>query len=335
MPPAVYNSSDYLPLNYYPWPNLMNPHIEQMGRDMDAWIDNDYTFLTEIQKIKYKKMRLHACTACMWPHLTYEQVVPCNRFMLQYVVLDDQVEDSSPQEVEHLRTRCTAILQGDQPTPEENALYHHMALLRDEFRAFMPEIWMERFTNNFYLTVRYGIELEHPYKTANRPPSLALFKVLREYSVLMHPYLTFGEIESGLVLPKHILEHPVVQRMITLLVRIIAWQNDIHSLPKELAKGTEIFNLILVLQQEYKLSLEDASTEALRIHNEDLAELLALHKEYREFGEYQEHVDQFLYYSGIGIQGVNTFYLQETERYRHGGVGFAWPDVANEKQAIE
>jgi hypothetical protein len=206
-----------------------------------------------------------------------------------------------------------------------------MALIRDEFKAFMPEEWMERFIESFYITVRYGIELEHPYKIANRPPSLALFQVLREYSVLMFPYLTFGEIESGLILPKHILDHPVVKRMITLLVRIIAWQNDIHSLPKELAKVTEIFNLILVLQKENQLSLEEASAEALRIHNKDLEELLTLQKEYREFGEYQEHVDQFIYYSGIGIQGVNTFYLQETERYRHGGVGFAWPETTNEK----
>ncbi|WP_148044353.1 terpene synthase family protein [Sinomicrobium pectinilyticum] len=334
MKPEEYNSGDYLPLNYYPWPNLVNPHIEQMGKDMDTWIDNDYTFLTEIQKIRYKKMRLHACTACMWPHLTYDQVIPCNRFMLQYVVLDDQIEHSSPQEIEHLRMRCTAILRGEQPTPQENALYRHMALLRDEFKAFMPGIWMERFIDYFYITIRYGIELEHPYKVANRPPSLALFKVLREYNVLMLPYLTFGEIESGLILPEHIIEHPVVKRMITLLVRIIAWQNDIHSLPKELAKGTEIFNLVLVLQQEYQLSLEDASAEALRIHNEDLAELLALHKEYREFGEYQAHVDQFLYYSGIGIQGVNTFYLQETERYKHGGTGFAWPDAASKNSLI-
>lgn len=334
MKPEEYNSGDYLPLNYYPWPNLVNPHIEQMGKDMDTWIDNDYTFLTEIQKIRYKKMRLHACTACMWPHLTYDQVIPCNRFMLQYVVLDDQIEHSSPQEIEHLRMRCTAILRGEQPTPQENALYRHMALLRDEFKAFMPGIWMERFIDYFYITIRYGIELEHPYKVANRPPSLALFKVLREYNVLMLPYLTFGEIESGLILPEHIIEHPVVKRMITLLVRIIAWQNDIHSLPKELAKGTEIFNLVLVLQQEYQLSLEDASAEALRIHNEDLAELLALHKEYREFGEYQAHVDQFLYYSGIGIQGVNTFYLQETERYKHGGTGFAWPDAASKNNLI-
>ncbi|MFX1704491.1 terpene synthase family protein [Chitinophaga sp. CC14] len=325
MKPEEFNSKDYLPCGYYPWPDLISPHAEQMGKDMDGWIDNDYTFLTEKQREKYKRMKLHICTARMWPDLTYEQSIPCNRFMLQYVAFDDQVEHSSLEEIQQLRNRCTAILKGDQPRPEENAIYQHMALIRDEFRALMPEIWVERFIYYFYQSVRYGIELEYPYKITQRPPSLTLFKTIREYSVLMRPYLIFGEIESGLVLPEHIFEHIVVQKIISHMTLVIAWQNDIHSLPKEMAKGTEVFNLVFVLQQQYNLSLEDACKEAFRIHNEEMAELLTLHAEYREFGEYQEHVDKFFYYAGVGIQGVNTFYL-ETERYLHGGVGFAWPE---------
>ena len=141
MKPEEYNSKDYLPRGHYPWPDLINPHAEQMGKDMDGWIDNDYTFLTEKQRGIYKKMKLHMCTARMWPNLTYEQTIPCNRFMLQYVALDDQVENSSLEEIQQLRIRCVDILRGDQPRPEENALYQHMALIRDEFRALMPDIW--------------------------------------------------------------------------------------------------------------------------------------------------------------------------------------------------
>lgn len=333
MKPEEYNSKDYLPRGHYPWPDLINPHAEQMGKDMDGWIDNDYTFLTEKQRKTYKRMRLHMCTARMWPDLTYEQSIPCNRFMLQYVALDDQVENSSLEEMQQLRTRCVDILRGAQPKPEENALYQHMALIRDEFRALMPDIWVERFIYYFYQSFRYGIELEYPYKIAQRPPSLTLFKTIREYSVLMRPYLILGEIESGLVLPEHIFEHIVVQKMISHLTLVVAWQNDIHSLPKEMAKGTEVFNLVFVLQQEYNLSLKDACEQAFQIHNQELAKVLALHAEYREFGEYQEHVDKFVYYAGVGLQGVNSFYL-ETERYQHGGVGFAWPEISNDMKTI-
>lgn len=320
-----YYSGNYLPLNFYPWPNLQSPYVEQMGRDMDGWIDNEYTFLTPEQKKRYKKMRLHACTACMWPTLTYEQSIPCNRFMLQYVVLDDQVEHSSLEEIQYLRDRCTAILRGAPVRADENALYQHMALIRDEFRAFMPPNWLNRFADCFYIATRYGIELEHSFKAAKQPPSLLLFQTIREYCVLMHPYLLFGEIASGLILPDHIYEHIVMKKIMSHIVRVVAWQNDIHSFPKEVAKDTEVFNLILVLQREFNISLKEAAERTLQIHNKELADMMALHAEYRQFGAYQEHVDQFVYYAGVGLQGVNTFYLQETERYLHGGVGFAWP----------
>ncbi|MDR6527526.1 hypothetical protein J2787_002918 [Chryseobacterium rhizosphaerae] len=321
-----YKSADYLPLGYYPWPDLINPHVDQMGRDMDFWIDNDYTFLTEKQREKYKRMKLQYRTARMLPQASYEQVLPCNKFMLFYIVLDDQLEHASLEEIEYQRDRFTAILKGDNPGPDENGLYRHVALLRDEYLAFMPAEWMERFIEDFYRATRYGIEVETPYKAAARPPSLALFKAIREYSVLMYPYLCWTEILPGFVIPKHISEHSVFQRIKALMVRVVAWQNDFHSLPKELAKKTEVFNLIIVLQEEYTISLEEACIKALRIHNEDLAELLELYNEYREFGVYQEYVDKYVYNFGLMIQGINTFYLQDTVRYLPGGVGFVWPE---------
>ncbi|WP_257667925.1 terpene synthase family protein [Parapedobacter tibetensis] len=327
MKPEEYNPSDYLPLNCYPWPNLINPHVDQMGKDMDAWIDNDYTFLTEKQREKYKKMRLHACTARMVPQASYEQAMPCNRFMLFHVAMDDQLEHAPLEEIEHQRERFTAILKGDNLAPGENGLYRHAALLRDEYLVFMPAEWMERFTEDFYRTTRYGIEVETPYKKATRPPSLALFKAIREYSVNMYPYLCWAEIQTGFVLPKHIAEHSILQRLRALMVRVIAWQNDFHSLPKELAKKTEVFNLILVLQQEHHISLAEACIEGLRIHNEDLTEFIALNDEFRGFGIYQEQVDNYIYHLGLMIQGINTFYIQDTMRYLPGGSGFAWPEV--------
>jgi hypothetical protein len=321
-----YSSANYLPVDYYPWPNLINPHVEQMGRDMDSWIDKDYTFLTEKQREKYKKMRLHYCTARMVPNLSYEHVMPCNKFMLFYVVVDDQLEYAPIEEIEHQCERLTAILKGDDPRPDENGMYLHAALIRDEYRAFMPEEWMERFIEDFYRTFRYGIGVETPYKAATRPPSLVLFKAIRQHSVLMYPYLCWAEIQPGLVLPKHIAEHPIMQHIKNLMVRVIAWQNDFHSLPKEIAHKTEVFNLIPVLQLEHKISLDEACTKAFHIHNEELAEILALHMEYREFGVYQEHVDKYVHNFGLMIQGVNTFYLRDTMRYLAGGEGFAWPD---------
>jgi hypothetical protein len=84
-----------------------------------------------------------------------------------------------------------------------------------------------------------------------------------------------------------------------------------------------VFNLIIVLQHEYNISLEKACVEAKRIHDEYLTEYITLSKSFRGFGKYQDQVDKYVQYLGMMLQGVNSFYF-DTERYRPGGEGFVW-----------
>jgi predicted metal-dependent phosphoesterase TrpH len=98
MKPEDFNPQDYLPQGCYPWPDLINPNIAQMEIDMNNWIDHDYTYLSEKARRKYKKMGFHLCTARMIPKASYEQTIPCNRFVLNFVVMDDQMEFATIEE---------------------------------------------------------------------------------------------------------------------------------------------------------------------------------------------------------------------------------------------
>lgn len=324
MKPENFNPRDYLPLNYYPWPNLINPHVDEIGKVMDDWIDNDYTFLSEKLKGKYKRQKQHYCMARMIPTASYERAVPCHRFIHFYDTLDDQMEFHTVEESEPILERLITILKGAQPLADENAFFQHAALFRDEFLAFMPEIWLERFIEALHRCFKYGIQGEAPYKGTSTIPRLAHYMVIREYSVNMLPFFYLVDVEINFVLPKFIEEHPIIQKLRTLAVRLIAWQNDIHSLPKELLLDTEVFNLVIVLQHEYNLSLEAALTETMRIHDADLAEFIILQENLPDFGTYQQQVYDYIKAIGTMIQGVNTFYIIDTARYAH--EGFAWPE---------
>lgn len=323
MTPEQYNPADYLPPGYYPWPNDLNTHIEQMGRDQALWIDTDYTYLSEKSREMYKRMKLHHCMGRMVPYANYERVTPCQRFLLFHTVFDDQLEFSTREEVSQYRERLVAIFKGAQPAPEENGLFRQAAIIRDEFLAFMPEVWMERFIEEFHRITRYGAEDEMRYKNSGTVPSLAYFKILREYCVIFHTYHYMIDAEFDFVMPKDIDEHPVIQRMRALGARLIAWQNDFHSLPKELRLASESLNIIFVLQRKCNLSFKDALTEALRVHDEDVAELDALRADLPDFGVYQNQVERFALGLGTMIQGVNSFYYI-TSRYFVDG--FPWPE---------
>ena len=223
-----------------------------------------------------------------------------------------------------MRARLVDIFGGGQPARGELGLYHQAAKIRDEFLEFMPRSWMDRFTQSFHRITRYGVEDEMPYKAAKKTMSLAFYEINREYTVLMYPYLEMIEAETGFLLSDDVYNHPLIQRLRVLTSRIVGWQNDIQGLNKELSLETETSNLVIVLQRERELSLQDALTAAMEIHDKDLAEFVALEKLLPEFGSCQRQVERYVLGLGTFIQGVNSFYL-DTTRYLPGGAGFAWP----------
>jgi hypothetical protein len=326
-----YKAQDYLPYGYYPWPNLINPHRSQVEQEYYHWIDTAYLDITKRQREKYKKQRVDLCAARIAPTCAYKQLRSCARFMLQFVTLDDQLEFSTREEAKQALDRAVEIFDGATPAPHENGSFQQMAVIRDECGELMPPEWMEQFSRELYRVSKYGAEEEGALKLRKRTPPLAYYLVLREYSVLMYPFFLWAAMETNFVLPEYIDEHPVMQRLLALGSRIIGWQNDFHSLLKEMGLTSEVVNLILVLQNEYNISLEEACAEAKRIHDADVAEFVALHEALPDFGVYQQKVYDYVASIGTAIQGVNSYYF-DTPRYALGGSCFAWPEVEIAKE---
>jgi len=67
-----------------------------------------------------------------------------------------------------------------------------------------------------------------------------------------------------------------------------AWHNDLHSLPKELARESEVFNLVFVLQKEYNISLEEAVKRLVKEHDECITEYVELENSPPDFGVHQK-----------------------------------------------
>ncbi len=322
-----FNAADYLPAGHYPWPDTINPHVTQMGKEMEEWIDTDYITWPEKIREKYKKMVLHDALARMLPYLGDYKVRPLNRFMLLLTSFDDQHELLSAAELEKCNKRMMEVLDGVTPLPGEKGWYSQLALVRDECKAFMPAIWMQRFAEELNDFIMYGMAGEAPFKSSKRIPSLAHYMAFREYSIGMRPFLIASEWMPDNILPEKITRHPVLKRLLALAARIVAWQNDIHSLRKEYGKETEVLNIVLVVQHEYQLSLEEAVKESMRIHEADVAEFVSLHKNLPDFGEYNEAVDIYTVGLGIQTQAINSYYVNSgTHRYHIRGTGFAWPE---------
>ncbi|QJB30152.1 hypothetical protein HF329_02025 [Chitinophaga oryzae] len=161
---------------------------------------------------------------------------------------------------------------------------------------------------------------ETPYKLKKEFPSLNNLLLVREYSIAMYPYGDPLEPSINFIVPDHISAHPFIRRLKMLMCRIIAIQNDFASIEKELAIDTEVLNIILVIRHQYKVSIEEACKEAMRIHDEYVNEFVELQQHLPDFGVHQKDMERFVHYMALMISGLEAWYHKgRSTRYKTPG----------------
>jgi hypothetical protein len=83
---------------------------------------------------------------------------------------------------------------------------------------------------------------------------------------------------------------------------------------------------------EYKISLQEAIVESLRIHDEMVREIDSITSCLPDFGFYQKMVEDYIYHVKIMIHGLNAFYYESgTKRYTQEGFAIPKYGTANEQ----
>ncbi|MFN1215617.1 terpene synthase family protein [Chryseobacterium kwangjuense] len=298
-----------IPVLQYPWPYEIGPFSQLFYEEQNNWLDTDYQFMSESTRTKYKKHGLVEAASYMFPAAnTREQVRPLARFMVWLTLCDDYHELCPVDKFADVRDRIMDIMMGDQPKPDDIGLMRQVALSREEFLPYVNENWLQRWTKSFYNYTTYGIMEETPYKLKKEFPTLSSYLLIREYSIAMYPYGDPVEPSINYMVPDAISEHPVIRRLKMLMCRIIAIQNDFGSIEKELAVDTEFLNIILIIRHQYKVSLEEAIAEAMRIHDEYVKEFVELQNCLPDFGPEQKNVERFVHNVALMISGLGAWY---------------------------
>ncbi|KAF3123029.1 hypothetical protein TWF703_001047 [Orbilia oligospora] len=180
----------------------------------------------------------------------------------------------------------------------------------------MPAHMYEEFIGSILdLITRYGEEKEHNAKST--PPSMAVYRDTRRQTSGGICYARYLCMQKNYCdLPDSVLHHPTILRMHNLLGTLVGYHSDFISLPKELARGGDVMNLVMVVQNESQLSLEEeARARALEIHNESLDELIRLQNTLPDFGEWQKIAREYADDMGVLVQGVYSWHIQSSGRY--------------------
>ncbi|WP_343671045.1 hypothetical protein [Chitinophaga sp.] len=291
----------------YPFPTLKNPNADQLQEITEnQWIDGEYLWLYENNpdlRKKYKKTKTAHIAAQWFPTAPVERFKPICRLMLWTLYNDDLYEESDPNDIENVRAQSIAILNGEISSAGATIpLGAMLTSLRQELLQFIPEESISRFTqmiNKYFL----GLQTELRYKQNKKFPTITECIALREDSICLYPFLQLTEIETGIILPPEIHEHPVIRRLQALACHLVTFFNEVQSVMKDEATGSIYYNIVKVIQNERQISLEEACLEDLRLHNEDLREFVALQASLPDFGIWHEAVVNWVHYMSMVLSG--------------------------------
>lgn len=311
-----YNELKDSPRPYYPFPDFVSPHIEELVAEYYQWIDIDCRFESKNARDRHKRHRLSDLAARGFPWLTLGELRPVARFTAFFAILDDFMDKSSRDELGHVKEKVSAILTGQDSSEPDQGLYRQVYLIRQEALACgMPQHLYQQWVDSILaMMMGYGDEKQH--NAAGKPAPLPIFQSIRRQTsggICFAKYLCMQK--NYRFLPDQVLLDPSILRMHELMGSLIGYHNDFISLPKELARKGDVVNLIITVQHEFGLSLKDACREALRIHDEDLEEFIRLQNALPDFGPSQRLAQEYARDLGIMLQGVYSWHTKSTGRY--------------------
>jgi hypothetical protein len=284
---------------------LVNPLAAQIQEHTDrAWIDGEWAgFVSPAVAKKFKAVRTGYMTSYFFPMATWERLVPVARMMLFSLYQDDIYEGADPELLRRLRQRTIAVAEGRMTARQADVmLAPQIEKLRHEALRFIPEESVARWAADLDLYFD-GLIAEATHLRDGTCPTLDEYKVIREKALMIHPFLALKEIETGVVLPREIHEHPVVRRLKSLAVRLPGWLNEFQSYDKDTSTGMGAVNLINVLANEYDISVADARERAFDIHGEELAEFVRLQADLPDFGEWHDKVTNHIHHLSFVVSG--------------------------------
>lgn len=309
---------DILSRFHYPFPTLKNPFATALQDITDnQWIDGEYLPLYKDNpdtRYKYKKTKTAHIASQWFPTASAERLKPICRLMLWTLYNDDLYEESTPEKIGHVHQRSVAVLNGEIDAAEAAIpLGHMLASLRLELLQFIPPASVARFVE---MISRYfaGMKVESTFKMNKTFPTIAECIALRENSICLYPFLQLTEVETGIILPPEIHNHPVIQRLQALACRLVTYFNEVQSVMKDEATDSIYYNIVKVIQHEYNISLEEACLEDLRLHNEDLKEFVTLQYSLPDFGIWQDAVVNWVHYMSMVLSGWKNI-SSKLERY--------------------
>lgn len=258
----------------YPMAPRKNPHAAELRARTHAFVQRFQLAPDPKAQKKIDAIQLEEMTAGIYAEASRDVLQLCNDLLLWFFVSDDQYDEraigTSPLKMQKVCANFMRILQTGAEREAVSPLGRALLDLRQRLAAASSPAWYTRFLADMDLYFQ-GCLQEANNRASDRVPEFEEYRSLRRASVGTYPCFDLIELCLPGVLPGAVLAQPSLSVLRDLATDVIAWINDIVSLQKERA-FMDPHNIITVLNHECGISVAEAVTKTIEIHNEAMEE---------------------------------------------------------------
>lgn len=263
---------------HYPFSAACHPQVELVERRTLQWIRRLKLTIDERVLSRVRGASASQLAAWVYPTASVQMVQLVSDFTAALFLLDDAYDEGTlsvdPEAVARLNEKYLGQLFGYAKGTRTDPLMRGLLDIRNRIRRAYPHFLLNRWLSHFQYYYEANLwEAKNRAKT--RVPDLDEYIMMRRYSGAVYTYCDLLELLLDEPLPLEVVQHPLLQTVRDICNDILCWTNDYFSFEKELCSG-ELHNLIVVLRDRSGLTLQEAVTRLVRMHDERIAEYQAI-----------------------------------------------------------
>ncbi|MBD2440394.1 terpene synthase family protein [Nostoc sp. FACHB-110] len=303
---------------YCPFPSQINRYANLLESNAIEWLIQFNLLANESSYKRFCKSNFFLLVAGAYPFCPIEELNIANDLFSWLFIWDDQCDMSDlgekPEVLAAIQQRFIEILKGDEPTRNDISLSYALADLRKRMLKTASTEWFSHFINSFqgYFD---GCVQEAANRAQGITPDIESYIKTRSLSSAGDMTVELIEFCNHLTIPDVLRKHEIVQKLKQRTINILAWCNDIFSVPREMASN-DVHNLVIVLHRQQQIPLDIAMQRAADIHNQEVKSMMNLELSLPSFGE-ELDAELAAYILGMRswIRGNLDWYFK-SERYQ-------------------
>ncbi|MFY0575254.1 terpene synthase family protein [Cystobacter fuscus] len=271
--------------------------------DQAAWVKTvewvqRFELLSAGHMAIFPTLDYHLLSSYAFPEASVEQLSIVNDYMTAFYLFDKVWDDAPPEKLKKMQpvmrmALCMsrralrepanwlgvagvfALSMKERLSPGASTKQEHRFLLAlMDLHGRMYKHSTRQWREHFHRSMRDYFDAclwESENKLKNHVPDVEEYIVEREKTGGVKPSFELAGVLGLVKMPAEMLDSPSIKKLSSLANQVITLFNDLISLEKEMRVG-DMHNLVFIIQNKQKCSLEEAIERVVKRHNDTVAE---------------------------------------------------------------